>query len=395
MNLENHFLKIQYFLQKHILLVENEVLLSYKGLPETYKSWADEVNLLNDTKLALLENDLVTFPKISNEFKEFIEEIKALSKLPKFQGSPNVIPKKLNKKLSLKKQHEISLIDSFLKDKKENLNIIDIGSGAGHLSSILLWNNTNTSTCIDMNKNFQEIGKKKLKRDAPEILERLTFKTAKIEKGFSLQGGPNKTLLGLHTCGDLAVDLIKVLDESNNLSFLNFGCCYHKLSKSNTNISECSKNDNTIELSQYPLTMAAKSFKSITTEELTKRRLVKNYRYTLHLFLENHLKKSFEGLGNASSSDYKGPFSLYAKKYVKQLESYSNNELDLFYENQLSEVTFIQSLGVVRGLLARLVEIYIILDRAIYLKEHGHKVEVLEFFNKELSPRNIGIWIES
>jgi hypothetical protein len=34
---------------------------------------------------------------------------------------------------------------------------------------------------------------------------------------------------------------------------------------------------------------------------------------------------------------------------------------------------------------------HILLDRAIYLEEQGYEVRVEEFFDEELSPRNIGI----
>jgi len=47
--------------------------------------------------------------------------------------------------------------------------------------------------------------------------------------------------------------------------------------------------------------------------------------------------------------------------------------------------------GLIRNALGRALEIYLLLDRAIYLEEQGYKVKVEEFFDEELSPRNIGI----
>jgi hypothetical protein len=50
--------------------------------------------------------------------------------------------------------------------------------------------------------------------------------------------------------------------------------------------------------------------------------------------------------------------------------------------------------GLIRNALGRVMELYLLVDRAIFLEEKGYKVEVQEFFDEELSPRNIGITAE-
>ena len=83
--------------------------------------------------------------------------------------------------------------------------VIDIGSGAGHLSSVLLSLplGIKESVCIDAESKFQQIGIDKLKRYAPNILKKIKFKTVLVgdETHFSLK--EHELLIGLHCCGDL------------------------------------------------------------------------------------------------------------------------------------------------------------------------------------------------
>ena len=44
---------------------------------------------------------------------------------------------------------------------------------------------------------------------------------------------------------------------------------------------------------------------------------------------------------------------------------------------------------IIRGLLGRVIETYLVLDRAVSLEEQGHKVDVIEIFDRKLSPRNL------
>jgi hypothetical protein len=65
----------------------------------------------------------------------------------------------------------------------------------------------------------------------------------------------------------------------------------------------------------------------------------------------------------------------------------------LFFEQEQIQVMIQRMLaaGLIRNALGRVLEVYLQLDRAIYLEEMGYTVQVEEFFDEELSPRNIGI----
>ncbi|MBT4791766.1 MAG: methyltransferase, partial [Halobacteriovoraceae bacterium] len=203
MLLAKRFLAIKDFLSTHFELLDQEVLESFNSLPNHYKIWAKDLKKLDTQELIDLENNLAAPNTLNADYLAFLNQTKELTVLAKNTNCDFEIPQFLKRKLSLKKQHEIKNIYHQLIDYPID-NFIDIGSGAGHLSSILLHDNQKTSTCLDLDTNYQQIGIKKLKREAPGILERMSFKQVHVNEDFSLPHIMNSALLGLHACGNLS-----------------------------------------------------------------------------------------------------------------------------------------------------------------------------------------------
>lgn len=390
MNLENQFLQIKSFLERHIELINSEVLINYENLNENYHKWARTLAQLDLDKILALENKFEAPKEASDDLINYLQEINELTKLEKIALDHISIPKSLKRRMSLKKEHECTRIKAFLKDDLDKAHILDIGSGAAHLSSLLTYDSHAKSICVDQESSFQQIGLKKLKRECPELLERIAFKCQKFDKNAPIDSSIN-LMIGLHTCGHLANDLLDSYIKHDKGRFLNFGCCYHKLTQSHLNISKLAKKV-PLKLTNHALTMAAKSYKTMTKSTYEKRKAVKDFRYTLHLFLKKYENQNFSSLGNAQKADYQNDFSVYAKKYYPGCKKYSDSVLRDFFKTHKSEYEHIQNLGIIRSLSARMVETYIILDRALYLKEQGHQVSVIELFNKDISPRNLGIY---
>jgi hypothetical protein len=47
--------------------------------------------------------------------------------------------------------------------------------------------------------------------------------------------------------------------------------------------------------------------------------------------------------------------------------------------------------NIIRWQLGRALEVYLLLDRCLYLEEQGFRVQIEQYFQETLSPRNIGI----
>ncbi len=389
MNLEKRFLQIKQILIEHRSLLEKEVLEQYPNSPSPYTNWAQELLALSASELIQLENTLNTPKALSEDYQNLLKKIKSLTELPKPTIKTTKMAPNFARKISLKKRHEIELINSQLAQLTCE-NFIDIGSGAGHLSSFLLQNNTKTSTCLDKEKAYQDIGKKKLQRYYPEILKRINFMTADFQDIQDISCAQETTVIGLHACGALSKNIIDFYLNSEAKYLLNYGCCFHKMNADNFNLSTFAKSQ-PLELTNHELTMAAKSYKNISQATFEQREKVKLYRYVLHMYLYDHFKSGFTSIGNTHSSDYQKDFAHYAKKYSLQLKQHDSKKLNFFFQTKKDLAKFYIRLGIIRSHFSRLIEIYLILDRALYLKENQTHVSVTETFDRKISPRNLSL----
>ncbi len=108
------------------------------------------------------------------------------------------------------------------------------------------------------------------------------------------------------------------------------------------------------------------------------------------LFLPAH--KQQEG----KNKDYEQPFSDYAISKIENLNlhiSYERDELDQFFLDPTiqAEIKRMLVADMIRWKFGRLIEYYILFDRALFLKENRYETQLIQFFDELISPRNIGI----
>lgn len=394
MDLKKSFLHLYCFLKNHSYLHKLEIMERFPyPLQNPYHEWVLELMNLSDEQLIDLECYSNTQFLNSQELIYFIKETQSLSQIEKLEVSPSKIAKELNRKLTPKKTHEIQTIKSMVESIKGLSTIIDIGSGAAHLSSAIVCDNNLESFCLDLNEQFQKAGKEKLLHWCPDVLERIKFVNIEFNEGekFEFEFNPDKALMvGLHACGPLSTSIIKSFESNKCKELINFGCCYHKL-KDEYNISKLGKEYN-LKFTNHALTMAAKCYSIFGLEEFRKRVLVKRFRYTLHFYCQEILKRPFKTLGNAKKKDYQGQFAKYAKTYLPDLSSSDDELNEYFYsENNQFNLRYAICAGVLRSKLARTIEIYLNIDRVLFLKEKGYDVKLMEVFERSYGPRNLGI----
>jgi hypothetical protein len=306
-----------------------------------------------------------------------------------------------------KKQHEIKRLAPHihhLYQKKNIHDVIDIGGGIGLLAQTLSNYFQLNVTSIDMNSHFQETGMERNLKNAKNPNHKVNYKNLKVssDSEFSQLLKSNVMPVGLHTCGKLALDLIQVSSAQRVPILVNFGCCYHTLDVSTDlqNISQFAQNNDPLWMNKFALTLSCRAHRKMDEKDYALKLKVKLFRYAIHILLFDHYETTeLVTLGNSSPKLYDESFGVYVFEQFKRIginPKHTLRELNIFFENPDLQILIERMLaaGLIRNALGRVMELYLLLDRAIFLEEKGYKVEVQEFFDEELSPRNIGITAE-
>jgi hypothetical protein len=247
---------------------------------------------------------------------------------------------------------------------------------------------------------MQETGRTRHEKNArgPNKVEYHNIKVSADELRFVSLLDSSTLTLGLHTCGNLANDQVKASAKANARALINLGCCYHKLVPETQNISAFvqSQSDKFI-ISQFALTLASRAHRKMEEKDYDLKEKVKMYRYSIHFLLHDEYGiKKIATLGNSNPKLYDEPFSVYALDNLKRIGidiKHSAEELDAYYNDPSRQKLISRMLvaGLIRNAFGRLLELYIQLDRVIYLEEMGYETKLLEVFEEPVSPRNIAI----
>jgi len=392
---QERFIEIGQFLEQYSKVHEIEFIKRYPHpLPAVFAKWVSELEGWSLPRLAKFESypheDRVDDPL----FKEFVKSVRKLSLLERRSIPEAKLGRSFTLKLNAKKRHEIQTLKTIVDSIPGLETVIDVGGGAGHLSSALLSQSKLRSICIDRDSDLQKSGEDRIRARQSEVSDRIRFLhdnfkgDSTINEKFSLESA---AICGLHGCGDLSLSILRYAVKNHVPRIFNLGCCYHLLSKSYT-ISEFAR-EHGLPLTRNALHLAARSSAVVGSKDLEKRFRMKRYRYSLHIFLYDHFSLPFCSIGNARIADYQGEFCNYAKKYHpgQELIGIEDGVLNDFYQNPLTQKRVDQIIlaDTVRLLLGRLIEIYILSDRALFLEESGRRAELTEVFDRKLSPRNI------
>jgi len=409
MNYREQFDQISTFLAPLKKMWENEILCLYPNDLDCFNTeWMRQLASLNEEELWQVDCHASYSVLKESEFAKWIETIQELSIIEQSQKNKTTdLPDWAFNKVKGKKRHEILILAEVFKkiqDAKPFSHLVDIGGGVGHLARIMAHYKGIECISLDINEEFQKFGTKRMEKyPRPSGAKEVSFITHDFTE--ELEGDLTKKIfskdsfsLGLHTCGPLANRHIDCAIKNETRGLLNFGCCYNRLDpKTDINLSSHAQGNGLTGLNHFSFTLATRGHSSMNFEDFKHKRRVKNYRYALHLFLHDEMGiKGLTPVGDSHQRDYWASFSSYAQKKLDGKEikyDWSSDQFDEFYSSKETQETLDKLFyaNIIRWQLGRILELYILLDRVLYIQEQGKTPQLLKFFDEELSPRNIGV----
>jgi hypothetical protein len=409
MNYQKRFLEIIEFLKPYQRIWQNEIMLLYPNPFQDYpREWIQELaGIRNKEDRILLEKKAITHIVQGESLKNFYARVEELCTFPAIAEFPPMPEDHYTFLYTIpKKQHEIRKLAPLVNDfyHKNNLGkIVDIGGGIGLLAQTLTNQYNLRVFSVDMDPKLQETGHQRHQKNARHPENKVEYLNTKVDAHnlvFKNILTPNSLTVGLHTCGALANHQIISSAQAQVKGIINFGCCYNKLvhDPDSQNISQFAQaQPDKFEMNHFALTLASHAHRKMEEKDYDLKMKVKFYRYAIHFLLHDEYgQQDLLTLGNSSPKLYDESFGTYALEQLQRVNitpKHTKEELDAYFD-QTERQEFIWemlSAGVIRNTLGRLLELYLLLDRVIYLEERGYQANLYEFFIEELSPRNLGI----
>jgi len=405
MNLKERFLQITEFLKLYQNIWENEIMLQYPNPLKAYPmEWIEELMEIQQSDILLdIERKNVEGHLKGESLLQFFRDVLALCEVPSAL-TPDIVPTTKSTFLYVipKKEHEIRSLAPYVAKFVEDNSIerlIDIGGGIGLLAQTINSLYGTPITSVDMDAKLQQTGKERIKKltlkAAP--IEYECLKVDPTELKFKKLLNSKRATIGLHTCGGLAVSQIKTSVEENCKGLINFGCCYQKILPHEQNLSQFAKDNDPIEFNLFALTLSARAHKKFSLQDLELKQKVKYYRYTFHFIMCDYYDQwNTLNLGNSHKSLYEKSFADYALDHFKRIgveSKLSSDELNFYFERPENKKLIHQMLcaALVRDTLSRVLELYLLIDRCLYLEEQGYQAQLLSFFDETISPRDLGV----
>ncbi|WP_339560438.1 methyltransferase [Pseudomonas sp. EA_65y_Pfl1_P113] len=313
--------------------------------------------------------------------------LSAVDKLPTRLLQPAA--HRLNVDVPGRKWQQIEAFGAALQFAQTPRHWLDWCAGKGHLGRRLLHTGQQL-TCLEYDPALIAAGQALSDHHGLPVIHRLQDVMADV--ALSREHTP----VALHACGDLHVRLLKLASAVGCQQLALAPCCYNRITADTYQALSTAGRASTLHLSiddlGLPLSETVTAGKRVRLQRDTSmaRRLGFDQ-------LQRKLRGCDEYLPAPSLPTrwLDKPFADYCRELAR-LKGLSTGEqewavLEAYGWSRLAEV---RNLELVRGLFRRPLELWLVLDRALFLSEAGYKIEVGSFCETALTPRNLMVLAE-
>ncbi|WP_397380405.1 methyltransferase [Pseudomonas sp.] len=265
---------------------------------------------------------------------------------------------------------------------------LDWCAGKGHLGRRLAHDGS-ALTCLEYNPQLVNSGQQlssKLGIDAQHITQDVMADTA------ATQLHAAHTPVALHACGDLHVRLLQLASQAGCQQLAVAPCCYNRISSSHYQALSKRVQGSTLQLSIDDLGLPLSETVTAGARVRRQRDLSMARRLAFD-GLQRHIRGIDEYLPTPSlpAAWLDKPFADYCKDLaaLKQLPCPGAQNWQKLEQQGWQRLAHVRNLELLRGLFRRPLELWLLLDRALYLQEQGYEVRLGTFCAPEQSPRNM------
>jgi SAM-dependent methyltransferase len=363
------------------------------------RGWGDFLLALDDVSLAACERgDAAPLrgpsPGLPRDLARLARDVDRLTRVPRFAAPPLPLPATALRGVAARKREQVAALLGVIAPLAARAErIVDVGAGHGHLSRLAAELLDRHALAIERDAAAARAGAERAARRARDVGELpLSYLVADACAGPPVLG-PADLAIGLHACGELG-DRIVLAAAAAGCDLALISCCLQKTRSLER--APLSRAGAPLRLRRATLGLTNLTPQPIGVEGSLEAQLAaREARLGLRALLRAR------GLEVAPGEEMRGLNRRRAHAGLADLASRalalrglapaSPRELRPRERAARRDHGAIRRLSLPRHLLARLVELAVVLDRAAYLEEHGGAVRVATFCERAVTPRNLAL----
>ncbi len=313
-------------------------------------------------------------------------ELGHVGELPRLaQAEP---PARLSIDVPGRKWQQIRAFASRLQFAHPPRHWLDWCAGKGHLGRLLAQNGADL-TCLEYDPALVEAGAALSQRQ--QVMARHIQQDVLAADAVERVSGTHSPV-ALHACGDLHVRLLELVSQQGCAHLAVAPCCYNRITSDHYRpLSDAAKQSRLV-LSRDDLALPL--CETVTAGARVRRQRDHSMARRLAFdLLQRQLRGKDEYLPTPSLPSHwlNKPFAHYCRDLLelKQLPDPGEQDWATLEQAGWQRLAEVRNLELVRNLFRRPMELWLVLDRALFLEEQGYRVRVGQFCEHQLTPRNL------
>ncbi|HLA31191.1 MAG TPA: methyltransferase [Pseudomonas sp.] len=322
-------------------------------------------------------------------FPQLAAQATALSQLAELpQQAQTTLPSRLSAAVPGRKWQQIQAFASRLQFTRAPQHWLDWCAGKGHLGRLLA-SGGGALSCLEYDPQLVQSGQ--------QLSQRLGLSAQHIEQDVLAADAQQRlrathTPVALHACGDLHTRLLQLASQAGCRQLAVAPCCYNRIATPSYQALSATAQASTLRLSLDDLGLPLSE--TVTAGARVRRQRDQSMAWRLAFdLLQRQLRGSDDYLPTPSLPPawlHKG-FADYCTDLaaLKQLPAPATQDWDKLESLGWQRLAQVRNLELLRGLFRRPLELWLLLDRALYLEEQGYRVRLGSFCPSQLTPRNL------
>ncbi|MBW3694625.1 methyltransferase [Vibrio sp. T187] len=383
--IDSFLLSYQEFWRQDPFFLCQEESVSWQNTSPPLMQWLDELSHQDITDLKAQSDRLVTC--LSRFFPE-LNEMTTMITLPRENLSGLTLSRNTSVGVPGRKLEQIlAMGESALSDHYGN-EWLEWCSGKGFLGRILAQQSEQKVTSFEWQQSLCESGQEVA--DAQRLNMQFVQGDA-FSPSSELVFNSNQHAVALHACGDLHVKLLQNSVAHQLPAVTISPCCYHLIQDESYQALSLLAQQSQLVLSKADLRVPLQE--TVTGGERVKRhrQLEMTFRLGFSALLKAELGfEEYMPVPSIKKSLLDDGFQAFCEWAAAQ-KSLELPKVEFEQYQQLGEVMFwkMEKFSLIQQVFRRPLEIWLALDKAMYLQEQGYQVSISEFCEKRVTPRNI------